>query len=203
MPLPVYPLLIVVAVIIFYLTQKKYTKQSSSNRKDSQPSDLPYVGESEEEFTVRCFDFVTKRFDRADFRYHVSNNNSFLISYEREDGTLVNHNIDCVFNRGNSIILFYNRLTDRAVPDYKLADVAELVNRLNDNLFVGGLVLNYEYRIVECKLVYMVAGHELSEYYFDSYYNMLYHYNALRGMIKRVIENDENPALVALEWDRD
>jgi len=202
MPVVLYPIVVIVIGIIFYVFAKKNDPENVEvpNEKEILPPALPYKDENQQDFTWRCYNFIVDRFNRAGFRYHVSNNNSFLISYEREDGSLVNHNIDSVFNNGNSIILFYNRLTDRAVPDHKLADVAELVNRLNDYLFIGGIALNYEHRVVECKLVYLVAGHELSEHYFNSYYDLLYYSNNLRDMFKRVIEEDENPALVALEW---
>ncbi|WP_139180227.1 hypothetical protein [Pedobacter rhizosphaerae] len=157
---------------------------------------LDYHGETENEFTKRCYTFIKNWFDRNDLKVYSSNRESFRIGFEERDGTLVDYFIDSYFNK--KVIVFQAPLY-YDIPDHKLVEVSEFINRLNSNLFIGSLYLNYEKRRVEARLVYHIGNKDLDDDSFEFYYNTLTAVKA-RKSIDKIIQKNENPALVAIDW---
>lgn len=203
MTLIFYPIILIVAVIMFYiLGQKNGTvKEIEIKQNVIDHTPLYYDEENRDQFVLRCYNYILQRFNDAGYSYHVSTDeSSFKLSFEEADGTVINYHVDIMYSEGKRVIMFYSRITDKTIPDHKLAEVSELVNRLNDTLLVNALVLNYEHRVIESKLIYIIGRHGIIDDYFTAYYNIMFYSSDFRSAFNRVVYRNENPALVALEW---
>ena len=129
MPVVLYPIVVIIVGIIFYIFSKKNDPEPAAipKKKEILPPTLPYKDENQQDFTWRCYNFIVDRFNRAGFRYHVSNNNSFLISYEREDGSLVHHNM--IAYSITEIALFFS-ITGLPIGQCQIINLPMLLNWL-------------------------------------------------------------------------
>ncbi|EOR96741.1 hypothetical protein ADIARSV_0004 [Arcticibacter svalbardensis MN12-7] len=98
--------------------------------------------------------------------------------------------------------MFQTQINDRAISDNKIARVSELVNRLNAASFFSMLQFNYQNRIIKSVLVYRIGHQELISENFRFYYFKLLRSRIVKKAFMRVIDNDEEPALVALDSTR-
>jgi hypothetical protein len=202
MPLIAYPIILIVAVIIFYILGKKngtekeviktvtqYTGQLVSN----------YTDETEEQYNLRCHNFISAYLTKEGLRYHASNDyKSFVISFEHDETTYV-VNLEAYFNKSNTYIMFYTKII-AGVPDNKLVETSELVNRLNNALILSTLQLDYGNRTVESILIYPNVGQPLNEKYFHFYFTSLIASRQTLDAFNKVIEQDGEPALVTLDY---
>ena len=165
---------------------------------DQTPS---YDAETEEQFIIRCHRFIAEWLDNvARTPYYVSPDNQvFRLGYEHDDGTVSNYHIHIRYHEGLRFIEFSTRVSQEAIPDHKLADVAELVNRLNGTLLLHPFTLNYERRSVDLEIFYVIGDNAISPYLFDFYFRGMFR-DTYRMAFNRVIEHDEAPAIVALDW---
>ncbi|HKG07182.1 MAG TPA: hypothetical protein VKB19_12020 [Pedobacter sp.] len=200
--LVVYPILLIVAVIIFYILGKKngtekeviktvtrYTGQLVSN----------YADETEEQYYLRCHNFISAYLTKEELRYHASNDyKSFVISFEHDEVTYA-VNLEAYFNQGNTYMMFYTKIF-AGVPDNKLVETSELVNRLNNALILSTLQLDYGNRAVESILIYPNVGQALNEEYFHFYFTSLVRSRQTLHAFNKVIEQDAEPALVTLDY---
>lgn len=198
MPLPIYPITLVVVIIIIYLySHRKKSNGSQADESNTQPEvSINHHNETEKEFTERCYTFIKNWFERNDLKVYSANRESFRIGFEESDGTLVDYFINSHFNR--KVIVFQAPLY-YDIPDHKLVEVSEFVNRLNSNLFISSLYLNYEKRRIETRLVYYIGNNDLNSDSFEFYYRVLTGV-AVRKSIDKIIQNNENPAIVAMDW---
>jgi len=202
MSLITYPIILIVAVIIFYILGKKngtekeviktvtqYTGQLVSN----------YADETEEQYYLRCHNFISAYLTKEALRHHASNDyKSFVISFEHDEITYV-VNLEAYFNKGNTYIMFYTKIF-AGVPDNKLVETSELVNRLNNALILSTLQLDYGNRAVESILIYPNVGQSLNEEYFHFYFTSLIASRQTLYAFNKVIEQDAEPALVTLDY---
>ena len=200
--LVVYPIVLIVAVIIFYILGKKngtekeviktvtqYTGQLVNN----------YADETEEQYYLRCHNFISECLTKKELRYHASNDyKSFVISFEDDNGSY-GFNFEAYYNGGNSYIMFYTKII-AGVPDNKLVEASELVNRLNNALILSTLQLDYGSRAVESILIYPNVGQPLNEDYFHFYFTSLIASRQTLHAFNKVIEQDAEPALVTLDY---
>lgn len=205
MPFTIYPIILIVAVIIFYILGKKNgTKEVIKTVIDNQPANdevNTYADETEEEYLLRCHNFIIDFLNKKDIKYHISTDHkSFKSTFEDNDGTIFNVNIDIFYSGGDKLILFHTRVNDRSVPDDKLSKVSELVNRLNDALLINTLCLNYEYRSIESTMFYKVGDLPLAEEYFRFHYSIVVRSRNNRAAFSRVIDDNEEPALIAIDY---
>ena len=198
MPLPIYPITLIVAVIIIYLYS--YRKKSDGSQTDESNTQLEvsanHFNETEKEFTERCYSFIKDWFDRGGIKVYTADMQSFRIGFEESDGTLVDYFIDSHFTR--KVIVFQAPLY-YDIPDHKLVEISEFVNRLNSSLFISSLYLNYEKRRIETRLIYHIGNNDLDNDSFEFYYSTLTGVT-IRKSIDKIILNNENPALVAMDW---
>ena len=206
MSLSNYPFFVILLTLIFYLLSRvrkfKVNKQASNIQAEKQivSSGAPFDGETEGEYISRVYTYLVAKFSASGYRYHISDDQrSFRLSFGDQQGAIIDYHVECCYNGGKRLIMFYCRISDKAVPDNKLIEAAEMVNRLNDLLLMNALVLNYEFRIIEGKLIYLIGAHPIIDDYFHTYFETMLYSIDFRNAFLRVIENNENPALVALE----
>ncbi len=197
-----YPIILIAAVLTFYILGKKngtekeviktvtqYTGQVVSN----------YADETEEQYYLRCHNFISNYLTKKELRYHASNDyKSFVVSFENDNGAYV-LNFEAYYNGGNSYIMFYNKIFS-GVPDNKLTETSELVNRLNNALILSSLQLDYENRTVESILIYPCGEQSLNEDYFDFYFTSLIASRNTALAFDRVIVDNAEPALVTIDY---
>jgi len=196
----IYPLAIIALGILFYLFGKESTVEEPIFK--SIPTKMEkksFEEETEEEFTTRCFLFITYWFVQNDIQYYVSNDKtSFKVSFEDSDGDMADYFIETYFSTNKKIIMFHTR-SNISIPNTKLIYVSEFINRMNQNLLIGSLYLNYETRKIDNRLIYYVGNSELSVEQFEFNYGTLLGVKIKHSLIK-IIENHENPAIVAMDW---
>lgn len=198
MELSNYPILIITMAIIFYLFGKKKKKDVVIEKLIPQELN-DFSNESEEEFTERCFKFLNEWFKKNEIlAYNSSDKKSFRIGFEEADGSFVDYFIETFFSANKKIMMFHTKFAVQ-IPDNKLNEISEFVNRMNHNLLVGALYLNYETRTVESRLVYYVGNSELDSEQLEFNYGMLLGVK-IKSSILKIIEGHENPAIVAMDW---
>lgn len=202
MSLIFYPIILIASVVLFYILGKKNGNEKKIIKTVTKYTGQPisnYNDETEEAYYLRCHNFISDSLTKKELRYHASNDyKSFVISVD--DGTeTYNLNFEAYYNRGNSYIMFYTKIF-AGVPDQKLAETSELVNRLNNALILATLQLDYESRAVESILIYPNGGESLNEAYFDFYFTSLVGSRSTAQAFDRVINEDAEPALVAIDF---
>lgn len=183
-------------IIYLYNQRKKPIESKVSIATIEKALKVDNHNETEEEFTKRCHKFIKDWFDLSGIKIYTADMQSFRIGFEESDGTLVDYFINSHFNRKVIVLqapLYYD------IPDHKLVEVSEFVNRLNNNLFISSLYLNYEKRRIETRLVYHIGNNDLNSDSFEFYYSILTRVT-IRKSINKIILNNENPALVAIDW---
>lgn len=198
MPIPIYPIILIVSIIIIYLYNQR--EQPAISKANITPIEealrVNHRNETENEFTERTYKFIKDWFDQSGIKVYTADMQSFRIGFNESDGKLNEYFIDSYFNR--KVIVFQAPLYHN-VPDHKLIEVSEFVNRLNSNLFISSIYLNYESRRVDTRLVYYIGNSDLDTDSFEFYFRMLTGV-AVKKSIDKIILNDENPALVAMDW---
>lgn len=207
MNLSSYPVFAILLAFVFYLLSRKkksgVKEQTSDILAEKQTDNIraPFEEETEEEYTSRVYNYLVSKFNASAYHYHISEDRrSFRLGFGDDQGAIIDYHVESCYNGGKRLIMFYCRISDKVVPDNKLIEAAEMVNRLNDLLLMNALVLNYEFRIIEGKLIYLIGAHPIIDDYFHTYFNTMLYSSDFRNAFLRVIENNENPALVALEW---
>lgn len=203
MPLILYPIILIVAVIIFYILGKKNGIDREAIKTVTQYSNDPismYHDETEDQYYLRCHNFISECLTKKELRYHASNDlKSFVVSFEDDNGGTYGLNFESYYNKGNCYIMFYTKIMD-GVPDNKLVETSELVNRLNNALILATLQLDYENRAVESMLIYPNGGKSLNYDYFDFYFTSLIASRSTRLAFDRVIKYNAEPALVTIDF---
>lgn len=198
-----YPILIIVAAVMLYILGKKNgTVKEVTNTIQLPPLAIEetnlYQDETEEQFILRCQNFITNYCNLNNLQFLVSDN-IFQLDFEAEDGSSFNIVI-LPFYQPYRYISFGTRISLIMIADDKLYKVAELINRLNTGLFLNGLYLNYETRHVEYSTVYYIGDIKLIDGYLDFNLNMNFKAIALRNLVNRVALANEEPVLVALDF---
>lgn len=204
MPLILYPIILIVAVIIFYILGKKSGREKEVIKTVTQYNNEPvnlYHDETEDQYYLRCHNFISDCLTKKELRYHASNDfKSTVLTFEEEDGVVFNINLESFYDKGNRYIMFYTKINDNAVPNSKLTEVSELINRLNNALILSTLQFNYEYRAIESVLMYKIGNQALVPEYFAFYYSTLLKSRYTKRAFNRVIEGNEEPALVTIDF---
>lgn len=201
MPTPIYPIFIIVAVIIYYIFNKKEPAPLQEEEPEPKRILCPFLKETKEQFILRCYNFARDFFAEREICYHHSSDlSSFVSSFEDKDNAMYNVSVEVFFSNGDKVIMFHTKIIDVAIPDDKLWEVGELINRLNEKLLVNTLNLSYEHRSIDSTVFYMVGDHPLIEDYFEFYYKTIVRSRNMKTAFIRIIQDHENPALVALEW---
>jgi|GEM_PF-2736825 len=198
-----YPILLIVSTVIFYILGKKNGTQKevikTVTHYNNEPVNL-YNDETEDQYYLRCHNFIAECLTKRDLRYHASNDyKSFVLELE-DDGNSCTFNFEAYYNKGRSYIMFYTKILDRPVPDNKLAETSELINRLNNALILSTLQLDYQNRMVESILIYPVNGESLNQNYFDFYFKALLSSRSTGKAFNRVIYENAEPALVTIDF---
>lgn len=204
MPLILYPIILIVAVIIFYILGKKNGAEKEIIKTVTQYNNEPislYHDETEDQFHLRCHNFITDWFTKNELRHHTSNDyKSTVLTFEAEDGVVYNINIESYYNGGNRYIMLFTKINDNAVPSNKLTEVSELINRLNNALILSTLQFNYENRAIESILIYRIGNEPLLPEHFAFYYSSLVRSRQTKAAFNRIINNNEEPALVTIDY---
>lgn len=200
MDISIYPIVIFLCIVIFYFFGgNKKTKNEDLNLKTMTTPIKNFAVETEDEFNERCYIFLKEWLIQNEIAFYVSSDKtSFKIGYEDNDGLTVDHFLDTFYSPNKKIIMFHTEINQH-IPDNKLTDISEFVNRLNHKLLIGSLYLNYETRKIENRLVYYVGNSELDKEQLEFNYGMLLSLKIKHSLLK-IIHNNENPALVALDW---
>lgn len=201
MPTPLYSIFIIVAVIIYYILNKKEIQPIKEEIPQPKRRLCPYLEETKEQFVFRCYNFAKDFFAEREICYHHSSDlSAFVSSFEDKDSAMYNVSVEVFFSNGDKLIMFHTKIIDGVIPDNKLWEVGKLINRLNEKMLVNTLNLNYEHRSIDSTVFYMVGDHPLIEDYFEFYYKTILRSRNMKTSFTRIIQNHENPALVALEW---
>jgi len=202
MSLILYPIILIAAVIIFYILGKKSGTEKEVIKTVMQYNNEPvslYHDETEDQYYLRCHNFISDCLNKKELRYHASNDfKSFVISLEDDNGSY-GFNFEAYYNGGNSYIMFYTKIF-AGVPNNKLTETSELVNRLNNALILSSLQLDYENRTIESILIYPSGEQSLNEGYFDFYFTSLIASRNTILAFDRVIVDNAEPALVTVDF---
>ncbi|TKB96182.1 hypothetical protein [Pedobacter cryotolerans] len=202
MMLYVFPLLIIALAIGSYILGKK----NGMVKEVIKTIQLPpvaieetnlYADETSYQFEIRCHNSIVEYLNEHRFVYYKYNN-SFQVNIELEDGSTFLINIDCVHNL--KCIEFRSKLTNTVVPHYKLGEVAELINRLNAKVMLNPYYLDYGNRTINIITSYFVGDHRCFKEYLSFYLTSNYKSLIARRSFQRVIIEDDEPALVALDF---
>lgn len=202
MMLYVFPLLIILLGVISYLLGKK----NGITREVIKTVQLPpvaieetglYVDETPHLFELRCHNALILYLNEHNFVYY-KNVNTFQVNIDLEDGSTFLISIDSIFEF--KCIEFRSRLSTTSIPDNKLYKVSELINRLNAKVMLNPYHLDYENRHVNILTSYFVGNHSCFAEYLSFYLTINYKALLARGSLKRVVVDDDEPALVALDF---
>jgi len=198
-----YPIILISAVVLFYILGKRNGTEREVIKTVTQYTGQPisnYNDETEEQYYLRCHNFISDCLTKKEVRYHSSNDyKSFVVTFEDRDGSTYALNFEAYYNGGNSYIMFYTKILER-VPDNKLVETSELINRLNNALILATLQLDYEHRVIESILIYPNGGQSLNEDYFHFYLTSLVASRPTKLAFSKVIEEDAEPALVTIDY---
>jgi hypothetical protein len=203
MPLILYPVILILAVIVFYILGKYSTPAKEITKTvEVVKTDLHlYDEETAESYELRCQNFIVSLIEEIGVPYTVAPDHSYyqvnLIGFEDYHNQIT---IWPYYADGDKYITFETRLTATTIPNDKLPLLAELINRLNSELMICGLSLDYSNRAILYKTQYKVGNHELVADYF--WFNLKSVNNAARFIpyCNRIIQENEEPVLVALDF---
>jgi len=193
-----------VAVIIFYILGRKYgTVQEviKTVEIDKEAFVITYEDESEESYLIRCQNFIVSFLNDVNAPYMVAADDSYfqldVSGYEDYNNQI---RIEPYFGRGSKYISFETRITTGVIPNDKLPQLSELINRVNNDLMFSGLSLDYENRAINYRITYKVGDQSLISEYFWFNLNAVNASVTILPYINRVLINDEEPVLVALDY---
>jgi hypothetical protein len=98
------------------------------------------------------------------------------------------------------VIIFRINILQEIIPDDKLAVVAELVNRLNQQILLNVLALDYENRSLSYKTTLFVGNGQVDGVEVIRHLSLMLDAVDFIPYFYRVIFQDEEPALVALDF---
>jgi hypothetical protein len=203
MPLILYPIFLVVAVIVFYILGKKSTPMKEVVKTvevERAEEVLYYHEETEEGYLLRCQNTIVAFFNEVQVPYLVAPDYSYYqIKLAGHDEYQNEIRIEPYFAQGNKYITFDTQITSILIPNDKLSAVSELINRINFELLFCGLSLDYTNRALNYKITYKVGNQRIFPEYF--WFNAKAVNSAVNFVpfLQRVIDNEE-PVLVALDY---
>jgi hypothetical protein len=202
MTLIIYPILLVLAAVLFYLLGKRNGTEREVIKTviESKPIEL-YEDETEEEFYIRSHNFIRETFKAKGIKIFTSDDyrsTSIGFSDPEEEDFMIN--IEAFYKQGNSYLMLYTKINSTPIPDNKIAATSELVNRLNNALILSVLQMNYEHRAIEGIVIYHPCGQAFDSRNFEYHYGALLNSRYTITAFKRVITNGEEPALVSLDY---
>jgi hypothetical protein len=204
MPLILYPILLIVAVIIFYILGKKSGTEREVIKTVTISADEEvniYDDENEEQYLLRCQNFIVSFFTKNNLGYLVSDDNSYYrLNFEDNKTGSTYVQVEPYYSNGNKYITCSTTVTPVAIEDHKLSKVAELLNRVNCALLFSGLALDYEDRHVTYKSTYKVGDQRLLDEYFAFHLRASSLANDFLPSINRVTVANEEPVMVALDY---
>lgn len=196
------PIIIIAIAVLSYILGKKngITKEVIKTIQlppvAIEETDL-YGDETRHQFELRCHNALIQYLNESGFVYY-RNENSFQVNLELEDGSTFLISIDSIYEF--KCIEFKSRLSTTIIPDRKLSEVSEMINRLNARLVFNPFHLDYQDRHVNILTSYYVGNHSCITDYLSFYLTINYKAVKLRDCLKRVVVNNEEPALVALDF---
>lgn len=198
---PINYLIVIIIFIAVYYLFKKTKKPVIKKPIEEGPYDfLGYPTEIEPQFSLRCYYFIVEWLNQNRIAFECTSDlKLFAIKFDHPNGDSFNYYIESSFSENKKIMMFYGDIITQTIPDNKLNDISEFVNRLNERLLIGSLYLDYENRTVTNKLVYYVGNTQLQTEKVGFYYGMLLGVQ-INTSIKQIINSNDNPALVALDW---
>lgn len=204
MTLYLYPILLLTAVIIFYILGKKSgtEKEVIKTLAISAEEEVNiYDDETEEQYLLRCQNFIVSFFTKNNLGYLVSDNNSFYrLNFEGNTTGSTYVQVEPYYSNGNKYIVCSTTVTPVPIEDQKLSKVAELLNRVNCILLFCGLALDYENRHVTYKSCYKVGDQGLIDEYFAFHLRATSLAIDFLPAINRVTMTNEEPIMVALDY---
>lgn len=204
MPLIIYPIILIVAVIIFYILGKHSSPVKEIIRTIEVAPEQEvniYNDETEEPYLLRCQNFIVSFLNDINAPYAVAPDHSYYQVEVSGHDDYNNHiMIEPYFGRGAKYIAFETRLPAGIIPNDKLPQVSELINRVNSDLMFSGLSLDYENRAINYRITYKVGDQSLIPEYFWFNLNAVNASVTFMPYINRVLFNDEEPVLVALDY---
>jgi len=204
MPLELYPIILIVAVIIFYILGKHSTpvKEVIKTVEITKAQEINiYQDEPEQSYLLRCQNFIVSFLNDMNAPYLAAPDDSYYQMNGFGENEYNNQlNIEPLFGGGSKYIAFDTRISSGILPNDKLPQLSELINRVNSELLHSGLSLNYENRTINYKIIYKVGDHEIVPDYF--WFNLTAVNAAVTFIpfINRVLINGEEPVLVALDY---
>jgi hypothetical protein len=207
MDLAIYSVFIVFGIIMYYFFFQKKSKSETAKSHTSDPATSPietwndlneYQDETEEHFYRRFeyhFENLLNDFG-YDFYLHTFSR-SFMVRFPDYPGRFY---IQPVFSHAQSYVQFHGLITMASIPDNQLNQVSELINRLNCCRVLSSLFLDYEDRHIKFKSVFNMPKYNIENE------AILFHIDAalqcfeLRPYLNRVIFQNEEPVLVALDY---
>jgi hypothetical protein len=204
MPLVLYPIILIVAVIIFYILGKNSSPVEEVIKTveitKAQEVNI-YADESEESYVLRCQNFIVSFLNDMNMPYLVAPDHRYYqLNVFGENDYDNQITIEPYFAGGSKYIAYETRISSGIIPNDKLPQLSELINRVNSDLLYSGLSLDYENRTVNYKITYKVGNYEIIPDYF--WFNLTAVNAAVTFIpfINRIIINDEEPVLVALAY---
>ena len=98
--------------------------------------------------------------------------------------------------------LKFSSVLNYEIPDVKMIKVSELVTRLNENLIWGHFNLYYDLRLLVYDIIVRLDDVDVTNDLLESNIGQCRRIpGKYRPLFKRVIENDEEPLLVAIDFN--
>jgi len=206
MPLILYPILLTVAVIIIYIFGKKSSPNSepieSYETYEEDRDDINfYDDETEESYLLRCQNSIVALFNQGQVPYLVdSDHRYYQIKLAGHDDFHNEIQIVPYFANGKKYINLETVISSVIIPNDKLSAVSELINRINFEILFGGLSLDYSTRTLYFRITYKVGDQIILPQYFWFNVNLVNDAVTFVPYFERVIRNNEEPALVILDY---
>lgn len=189
--------LIILTLVTAYLADRK-KKKKDNMREQTINSGAPYLHETMEDFYTRCRNHIVAYIYNNQYKFHTIDDSAtqFMVPFDSDDGPF-----RILITIGDiKVMSFTSRITFDAVPDNMLSAIAELTNRMNKRTVNFQLYLDYETRhVMICKSL-PISHHEIDYGMFDWYFRCVLCAQKARAYLNRVSFNNENPALVALDY---
>jgi hypothetical protein len=204
MPLIIYPIILVVSIIIFYILGRKSGARPETIKTVEVTKEafvLTYENETEESYLIRCQNFIVTFLNDINAPYLVAPDHSYY--HVEVSGHQDYHNkirIEPYFGGGSKYIAFETCITTSLIPNDKLPQLSELINRVNNELMFSGLSLDYENRAINYRITYKVGDQSLIPEYFWFNLKAVNAAVMFHTYINRVLINNEEPVLVALDY---
>jgi hypothetical protein len=192
---------------MYYFFSRRKTKPDTTKSNSLEQGTSPIETWNDlNEFQVETEEHFYKRFEyhfesllsnySYDFYFHAFSK-SFMVRFPDYPGRFY---IQPVFSYTQSYVQFYGVITMASIPDNQLNQVSELINRLNGYRILSSLYLDYEDRHIKFKSIFNMPKYNIEN---DT---VLFHMDAalqcfeLRPYLNRVIFQNEEPVLVALDY---